>query len=138
MSILGNAFGLAAMSAAAEKVKSAAAKAHSLAQVHLGDMLETAEVQYDETGRAVISTDRHPSVSDDAKANSRISALIDEREQLRELANEQLRQLQDQLARRLELTEEHRAEAEARVHGAVEREEHLEQRILSLEVHLDG
>jgi len=138
MSILGNAFGLAAMSAAAEKVKSAAAKAHSLAQVHLGDMLETAEVQYDETGRAVISTDRHPSVSDDAKANSRISALIDEREQLRELANEQLKQLQDQLARRLELTEEHRAEAEARVHGAVEREEHLEQRILSLEVHLDG
>ena len=141
MSLLGNAFGLAAMSAAAEKVKSAAAKAHSLAQVHLGDMLETAEVQYDETGRAVISTYRlpeGPSVSDDSKANSRISALIDEREQLRERTNEQLNQLQDQLARRLELAEEHRAEAEARVHGAVEREEQLEQRLLSLEVHLDG
>ena len=141
MSLLGNAFGLAAMSAAAEKVKSAAAKAHSLAQVHLGDMLETAEVQYDETGRPVISTYRlpeGPSVSDDSKANSRISALIDEREQLRERANEQLNQLQDQLARQLELAEEHRAEAEARVHGAVEREEQLEQRLLSLEVHLDG
>ncbi len=126
--LLGNAFGIA------EKVQNAAAKAQTLAHAHLGAMLETAEVEYDESGRALISADQvGRSMSE---ADSRRTATIDEREELRLTADDQVKQLHGQLSKRLELAEERRAGAEARAHGALQREEQLEQRLLSLEVQL--
>lgn len=139
----------------ASRVSGAAAKATTLAHSHLGAMLETAEIEYDESGRALIkpelpvvplmptaacepaaavTPDGALSTSDDVEA--KMAGLLDEREELRQVADEQLQQLQAQLVQRLELAEERRTAAEARAQGAAEREDELEQKSIDLEARL--
>ena len=126
-------------------------KVTTAARENLTSALETATISYDDVGRVrVINLDGQPPSpaphgtvlqpatpgSADADAEMRLSALLDEREELKRIADAQMMQLHSQLAHRLEVAEEQREAAEGRARVATEREHATEQRLLEAEVSL--
>ena len=154
MSHLLNSPAFALLSTAAKSASSlareSAKSASSLARESLSAALETATVEYDETGRALVTLDEHEAAPPKTPHNQRqvgaarlpetpgsaategdleaqIAALLDERAELQMRMEDELNHVRQQMMTRLEASE-------ARARAALAREQDAEQRVLAVEV----